>query len=271
MANKIEDYLTDADWHKTSLDDYLNCPANTFLIYVCDAYDAFNQCQLKFTKLKDGKTFNKDSRDSLQHISSALVATIMGHFETYQKSLFAGLVDRSATFEKFEIAQFLKSLKDSLGGKEVQINSERMLSLRGAPAQIGYVVADSIGGWHDPNKVNAYFRSFGFLKNVFSNDTLSDILVFWQLRHSIVHTGAWLTKPDAQKVPRLATMADKPIIFDPTMINWFCRKMHQIVRVTNDTLLAEAKKAQGMSPLKADAKNLEKFLTAVSSKTGWMK
>jgi hypothetical protein len=270
LAYKIEDYLEDVDWHRTSLVDYLDCPATTFLIYVNDAYDAFQHCRNKFTKLKDGKTFNKDSRESLQHISSALFATIMGHFETYQKSLFAGLIDRSATFEAFNIDDFLKNLKKAAGDRELQINSSRMLSLRGAPAQIGYVVADSIGGWQDPNRVNAYFKSFNFKRPVFSNDILSEILTFWQLRHSIVHTGAWLTKPDAQKVAQLSKLADKPIIFQEGMINWFSRKIHQIVKNVNSELLDQAKAAQGINASNADKKELIAFLNADSSKKQWI-
>lgn len=270
MANKIEDYLVDVDWHRTSLDDYLDCPATTFLIYVNDAYDAFQHCRNKFTKLKDGKSFNKDSLESLRHISSALFATVMGHFETYQKSLFAGLVDRSATFTSFNIENFLTNLKKAAKDRELQINASRMLSLRGAPAQVGYVVADSIGSWQNPERVNAYFKSFGFPRPIFPNDTLSEIVTFWQLRHSIVHTGAWLTKPDAQKIPNLADFADGAIIFDPAMINWFCRKIHQVVRVTNEELLTQAKIAQGPDVERSDVRSIEKFLAATSSKKQWM-
>jgi hypothetical protein len=270
LANIIEDYLIDVDWHRTSLDDYLQCPATTFLIYVNDAYDAFQHCKNKFTKLKDGKTFNKDSKESLQHISSALFATIMGHFETYQKSLFAGLVDRSATFESFNIEEFLKSLKKAASDREIQINTSRMLSLRGAPAQIGYVMADSIGGWQNPDRVNHYFKSFGFKRPIFSDEILLEISTFWQLRHSIVHTGAWLTKPDAQKVDGLFKLSDKPIIFREGMINWFCRKVHQIVKKSNEELLNQANAAQGQSATDADKKSLGDFLKAEASKRQWM-
>lgn len=270
MANRIQDYFVDVEWHPTSLDDYLNCPATTFLIYVNDAHDAFQHCRNKFTKLKDNKSFNKDSRESLQHISSALFATLMGHFETYQKSLFAGLVDRSALFADFQISEFLKTLKKANGERELQIDTSRMLAWRGSPAQIGYVVADSVGGWQTPSRVNANFQAFGFKRQIMTNEMVSELLVFWQLRHSIVHTGAWLTKPDAQKVGSLRDFADKPIIFDPSMINWFCRKMHQVVCNINSALLEHAKAALAENSPKSHSKEFEKFLKVEASKQQWL-
>ena len=270
MANRIEDYFVDVDWHPTSLDDYLKCPATTFLVYVNDAHDAFQHCKNKFTKLKDGKSYHKDSGESLQHISSALFATIMGHFETYQKSLFAGLVDRSTLFADFQITEFLKSLKKTNGDRELQIDTLRMLAWRGSPAQIGYVVADSVSGWQTPSRVNANFQAFGFKRQIITSNFLEELLVFWQLRHSIVHTGAWLTKPDAQKVQSLMDFADKPIIFNPAMINWFCRKMHQVVCSINSALLDQAKAALTENNSKNHSKELEKFLGVTSSKLQWL-
>ena len=97
---KFEKYLIETVAHKTSLSSYAEAPANAFLLYTCDAYDAFQHCQNKFTKKGNGD-FNKDSEDSLRHISCAILGSLMGHFETYQKSLLAGLIDFSANFPLF--------------------------------------------------------------------------------------------------------------------------------------------------------------------------
>lgn len=274
LAKKIEDYLVDVESHRTSLDAYLECPATTFLIYVNDAHDAFQHCMNKFTKKQDGN-YHKDSKSSLENISSALFATIMGHFETYQKSLFAGLIDRSVTFENFKIDEFLGHLKkgDSNGGQksDFQIDATRMLSLRGAPAQVGYVISESVGGWQQPRNVNKYFNSLGFKRQVYSNDDLTEIAMFWQLRHSIVHTGAWLTKPDAQKIAGLSKFSDKPIIFNMPMINWFCRRLTRLVCQINRALLEEAQRSQGENASNSVKNNIKKFLEADAPKKQWMK
>ncbi|PSN13717.1 hypothetical protein C7293_14790 [filamentous cyanobacterium CCT1] len=265
---KLEKYLVEAEAHATSLDAYAANPAGTFLIYVCDAYDAFHHCENKFTKKKDGH-FNKDSESSLRHISCAVLSALMGHFETYQKSLLSGLIDRSAHFPDFDSGAFVKHFGKHCGG-DINIEVGRLLALRGAKTQIGYVISDALHGWHDPSRVNAFFKGLGVKKDAFTSTQVSDLRVLWQLRHSIVHTGAWLSLPDSQKVSRLHGRGNKPIIFEHAFVNAVCRKLHKIVKHVNGVLLAESQVLLGANADQGVITDLENFLNVTSPKNVWL-
>ncbi|WAJ36307.1 hypothetical protein OU800_17035 [Pseudomonas sp. GOM7] len=265
---KFEKYLIETVAHKTSLNSYAEAPANAFLLYTCDAYDAFQHCQNKFTKKGNGD-FNKDSEDSLRHISCAILGSLMGHFETYQKSLLAGLIDFSANFPSFDSESFLKHFSKHCGGS-ISIPVDRLLSFRTTSAQVGYVVSDSLNGWHNPSKVNSFFKSLEIKKDIFTPSQIEDLEVLWQLRHSIVHTGAWLSMPDSQKIKRLNGYGNKPIIFEHTFINALCRKLHQIVKHANTTLLSECTSLLGAKPTQESIEGLTNFLEVTSPKKVWL-
>lgn len=265
---KLENYLLNATAHSTSLNAYMRCPAEAFLLYVCDAYDAFHHCENKFTKIAGGK-YNKDSSDSLHLISCATLGSLMGHFETYQKSLLAGLIEISSLFPNFDAAGFTKHFGKHCGG-DISIQVDRLLSLRGASTQIGYVIADSLSGWHNPKRVMAFFKSIEVKREVFTPDQVSDLEVLWQLRHSVVHTGAWLSVPDSQKVKRLKSHGDKPIVFEHSFINAVARKLHKIVKHANSTLLTECTTLLGPTPSAANLRVLTDFLAIKSPKKVWL-
>lgn len=266
---KLESYIIAApSTHKTSLDAYAATPAKAFLVYVCDAYDSFSLCLNKFTKKQDG-SYNKDSEDSLRHIASAILGTVMGHFETYQKALFAGLVERTPLFPSFEVDAFLKHFEKNSGG-ELAVATSRLMAFRTFDAPVGYVIADSITGWHNPTRVNALFKAFGVKQNIFGNDEVADLQILWQLRHSIVHTGAWLTLPDSQKVKRLKSYGGKPIVFDSTFVNAMSRRLHKIVRDANNRLSTDCNVLLGPSPPAASVSNISSFLAVTSPKSVWL-
>lgn len=264
----LESYLVASYAHTTSLTAYTNCPAEAFLTYVCDAFDSFTHCLNKFTKKNDG-SYNKDSEDSLRHISCAILGTLMGHFETFEKSLFAGLVERSNHFSEFTPEKFLKHFDKNCGG-EISISVSRLLAFRGIQASVGFVIADSLKGWHNPSGVNSFFKAFGIQQNLFSNGEISDLTVLWQLRHSIVHTGAWLTLPDSQKVKRLINYGDKPIVFDTQFINAVCRRLHKIVKAANGRLLTDCTTLLGTSPPSSVTQDFNAFLAVKSPKNNWL-
>lgn len=265
----LESYLIDApaSAHKTSLNAYLNCPASTLLTYICDAHDSFFHCKNKFTKLKSGK-YNKDSEDSLHYISCAILGTVMGYFETYQKTLFAGLVEMSSIFPGFAPDKFLENFKKN--NIEISIPVIRLLAFRTLNAPVGLVLAEALSGWHNPGKVNTFFKIIGCKQDLFSPDDVSDIEVLWQLRHSIVHTGAWLTLPDAQKVKRLSRFGDKPIVFDHAFIDGMARRMHIIIREANKRILASCTTMLGSAPDAASIDKLQNFLAVNSPKNTWI-
>ena len=54
--------------------------------------------------------------------------------------------------------------------------------------------------------------------------------MLWQLRHSIVHTAGTIGRPDAQKVPDLASFGNHEIVAPPTFIDATARRLHRVVR-----------------------------------------
>jgi hypothetical protein len=272
MANKLkalEKYLVSTpDARTTSLEAYSTCPAEAFLASVCDAHDAFAHCLNKFTKKQDG-TYNRDSVDSLRQISLALVGALMGHFETFQKAVFAGLVERSATFPDFDVSSFLSHIAKNLRS-EVVISPTRLLAFRSVKAPVGFVVADSLNGWHKPATFNSALKAFGIKKDYFGAKEISDLEVLWQLRHTIVHTGAWLTEPDAQKVKRLNRSGNAAIAFDVNFINAISRRFHRIVKAGNTRVEAEAVLLLGNAPPAAAVTDIRSFLSVRSPKKVWL-
>jgi hypothetical protein len=213
---------------------YTDCPASTFLTYVCDANDAFVHCRKKFTKKANG-AYNVDSEDSLRHISCSILATVMGHFETYQKCLFAGMFERTRFLQKLEVQKLIRAIEKA-GDTSIEISPVRMAAYRGLSAPVGLLVADGLKGWHSASKVNAYFGAIVQNSQAFTPKDIEALNVLWQLRHSIVHTGAWLTHPDAQKVAALSPRGDGPIVFQHTFINALARRLHKLVKGTNGRL-----------------------------------
>jgi hypothetical protein len=266
---KLEKYLVAGPAvTTTSFEAYATCPAEAFLISVCNAHDAFVQCLNKFTK-KDNGQFNKDSEDSLHNISVAILATLMGHFETFEKALFAGLVEGSIYFHNFDVERFLKHLAN-FGKRDIVVRADRLLAFRTAKAPVGFVIADSLAGWHNPKIVNSLFKGFGGKKDVFGSEEISDLEVLWQLRHSIVHTGAWLKQPDAQKVKRLVKHSNTAITFDFHFINAVARRFHRIVKACNGRLLSDCLSLLGATALPEQTDRIKALLDVRSPKNVWL-
>ena len=251
----------------TSPDSYAKRPASAFLVNVCDAEEAFAQCLTKFTKKNKGQD-DTDSEENLRQISLAIIGTLMGHFETFEKALFAGLVERSIHFPLFAIKTFIKELEKHV--KSPVIDPAILLAFRNTTAPVGFVIADSLKGWHDPANVNSILKSI-VKTDYFSGDDQSDLSVLWQLRHSIVHTGSWLTLPDAQKVQRLRHFGDSAIAFDNNFITVVARRFHQIVKASNQRLKRDCVSLLGNNVDPAIRKNMDSFLGVTSLKNDWLR
>ncbi len=260
---KFEQYLENPPTGTLSMSDYVSFPAVAFLKSVCEAHDAFAHCMNKFTTKKNG-AYYKDSKDSLHQVGVALVATTMGHFETYQKGLFAGLLERSRHFEKFDEKLVSKGLGDP------QIDLPRFFSYLGAAAPVGLTTADALRRWHCPSAVNGYFQALGVKRDAYSTADKDDLTVLWQLRHSIVHTAGWLTLPDAQKVARLSKHGDQAVAFKDTFVAAMARKLHKVVKNANRQLLEGATAALGTTPDPNVVSELGAFLEVKSPKPTWL-
>jgi hypothetical protein len=193
----------------------------------------------------------------------------MGHFETFERALFAGMFDMSVYLQRFGVEKFFKDLSKE---ETVSIDLVRLAAYRSIGSKsIGTLLADSLSGWHNPQRVNKYFLAFGLSYTAFGNGETEKLLILWQLRHSIVHTGGTLTLADAQKVESLSQYAGKQIAFENNFIFEVARKLHPIVKQTT-TGLGNAFK-QRLSPALAQQERdkVDKFFEVKSSVSSWLR
>ncbi len=262
---EFKEYLCEATKAHVSHRDYMASPATAFLKYSVEAKSAIDLCIRKFPTNQNGE-YSSDSLDSLQHLTTAILPAIMGHFETYQKNLFAGMIDLTVFNSNFKVSSFAKKLNDGAMG----IDMIRLFAYRNIGASVGSIIADNLSSWHDPERVNKHFGAFGFNYTFYSNDDCKKLKVLWQLRHSIVHTGGSITLPDAQKVEELKTFGDRKIAFEKNFIFEVSRKLHPIVK-RSTTGIGDAFKANLHPNLDAPTTNkINKFFEVKSSIATWL-
>lgn len=264
---EFQEYIVEPRDKHVTHEDYIKSPATAFLRYTVEAKDAVNHCQRHFSTNKDG-TYSKDSRDSLQHILSAFLPSIMGHFETYERYLFAGVFEESGLLGDFDADQFFRYIDKNYG---LEIDPIKLSAYRGFDATVGIMLADNMPGWHNPRRVNSYFKALGFETNFFSADDCTRLNILWQLRHSIVHTGGSITLPDAQKVEGLRNFGNQPIVFDDNFVFEVSRKMHPLVKEATARLRSCFKsRMQGAIPEGAQER-VDNLFKVRSSVGVWLK
>ncbi len=266
---EFEQYLVEATKNQVSHKDYLKEPATAFLRHTIEAKNSIDLCIRTLPK-KQNNELTKDSKDTLQYLSISVLPTIMGHFETYQRYLFAGMFDMSVYIQGFKVKTFIdKICKDSKS--EINIDLERLAAFRNiGTSSIGFVVADNLKGWHSPENVNNYFNAFQLNHQFISNENIKRIKVLWQLRHSIVHTGGTLTLPDAEKVTELVEWGDKTFAFQENFIFEVTRKLHPIIKGGTEGL-GKNFKARLKPNLDSQVTNrLDKFFDVKSSISVWL-
>ncbi|MBU0785144.1 MAG: hypothetical protein KJ798_14175 [Gammaproteobacteria bacterium] len=271
MANPVKEfhqYLTNATNSHVSHAEYLVSPAVAFLKYTVEAKSSIDLCARYFPKKVNGQ-FTKDSLDSLQHLISASLPTIMGHFETYQRYLFAGIFDLSVYLANFDTNKFFENLS-----KETNINIDwpRLAAHRGIGAHsIGTLLSDSMSGWHDPERVNRYFGAYKLPFTPYGLDAIEKLKTLWQLRHSIAHTGGTLSLADAQKVKSLNNYGGKQIAFEKQFTFEVARKLHPIVKSATVGLgtAFTTKVIPGLGT--HETARINKFFEVKSSIPSWLK
>ncbi|EMR13864.1 hypothetical protein MPL1_03003 [Methylophaga lonarensis MPL] len=264
---EFQEYLTESTSSHVSHADYLESPASAFLKHSVEAKSAIDLCIRHFPK-NQNETYKKDAIDSLQHLVVAVLPTVMGHFETYQRYLFAGTFDLSVFLANFDVDDFFKKLSKETN---IQIDWPRLAAHRASGASsVGTLLSDSMSGWHDPERVNKYFGCFGLPYQLFTNDDKERLLTLWQLRHSIVHTGGTLTLADAQKVASLNTFGGRNISFENNFIFEVSRKLHPLVQAsTNGFGSAFIGRLIG-STTEEDRQKIDKFFEVKSSVAVWL-
>jgi len=264
---EFQEYLSDSSSAHVSHADYLASPASAFLKYSIEAKSAIDLCIRHFPK-NQNNDYNKDATDSLQHLVVAVLPTVMGHFETYQRYLFAGTFDLSVYLKDFDVDSFFKNLSKKTN---IQIDWPRLAAHRATgTSSVGTLLSDSMSGWHDPERVNEYFGCFGLPYQLFTNDDKERLLTLWQLRHSIVHTGGTLTLADAQKVGSLNNLGGRNISFEKNFIFEVSRKLHPLVQAST-TGLGSAFLGRLIDNITAeDQEKIDKFFEVKSSVGAWL-
>jgi len=263
FAKSFNEFIQTREGIKNVLDQYGTSPATTFLTEAVDISDAMAHCIRNFPK-KQANTWTKASQDSLDHLSASALGSLLGHFELYQRFVFAKLFEITRFIPGFNPQSCAKSFKDL----DLNLNLVNLIAYRGQPAPVGQQIADNLPGWHNPSQVNQYIKSLLENVNFYSNYEIRELGILWQLRHSIVHTGSWLTRSDAAKIPELKMFSDKPIFLKENFIETVVRRMHVIVQrsITRVEKVLE-KKIPGKLD---DYKEIKEFLDVQSPRKAWL-
>lgn len=264
---EFHEYLTEPSNGHVGHEDYLTAPATAFLKYAIEAKCSVDLCIRYFPKTGKGN-YKKDAIDSLQHLVSAMLPSLMGHFETFERYLFAGMFDRSVYLQSFDPDQFFKKLSKpgDVVFDPVRLAAHRKLGI----SSIGLLLADSLTGWHNPDTVNKIFDAFNLQRQLFSSDHCAKLRVLWQLRHSIVHTGGTLTLADAQKVPELTKLGNSKVIFEKNFIFEVARKLHPLVRDSTNGIGTGFKNKLIKDLNTTVTKDIDDFFAVKSSISVWM-
>ncbi len=252
----------------TSQKNYVESPATAFLKNVVEAKSSIELCVRQLPKKNDG-AYTQKSYDTLQYLSLAVLPTIMGHFETFERYLFAGIFDQSVFLKDFDVGQFEKQINKQ---GNVAFDIVRLSAYRKVGAEsIGILLADSLFGWHNPARVNSLFNAFQLNYELFSSDDCLKLDTLWQLRHSIVHTGCTLALPDAQKVKQLENLGGKQLSFENNFIFEVARKLHPIVKKTTEGIGQKFKNKLIDNISKNDRNKIDKLFNVKSSISVWLK
>lgn len=248
-------------WSQETLND---TPATTFLKEVTQICDAINHCVRNFPRKKNN-AFTTASAASFQRLSMSSFALLLSHFEIFQKSQFAEIINAIDFMRAFDDIKLVNDLKK----EGCTLSLQRILAGRGDPREPGQIIADAMPGWHDPGKVNAYFKIL-FPVDIYSKNIISELQLMWQLRHSIVHTGGVISQEDAIKAPLLRGLGERKLEFTDDFIVASGRRLHIIVRLATTQLENAVRKA--IDPTLEEPESLiESIVGCDSPRRSWLK
>lgn len=215
-------------WHQLPLNE---APGTTFLKSIVDICDAVEDCSKKLPKSRNSALANKRSL-CVRTFSASAFVLMMSHFEVYQRSLFAELINTLEFMDGLDDIDLARKLEK----EGCEINLARILAGRGDPREPGQIVADALGAWHNPERVNAYFRTVFPKMNLYSNNSIGELLLMWQLRHSIVHTAGVITKEDSIKVAGLREFRERKVVCEAPFVSAVGQRFHLIAKETSTRL-----------------------------------
>ncbi len=232
----ILDYIDTPCQDRVSHEDFLHEPFTAFLRQAVHLSDAFNHCKRHFPKKKNGD-YNKDSLHSLQEIASPILAGLLSNLELFQRSVYGGLFDLTHKIPDYTPSALVKNLKAA----NIDIGIQHVIGYRGTKAATGDMVADALPGWHEPRKVNNYFRGMLNVEPFYTDQQDEELSVLWQLRHSIVHTGGTLTFPDSQKLRALGILGNRAVVFRPQMVDAVVIWFHTLLKAVHSSFFPKVK------------------------------
>lgn len=268
VVKEFEKYLIEgADCH-VGHEEYGAAPATAFLRYLVEAKSSIDLCVRNLPRKGNGD-FTQASEDSINYLVVASLPAVMGHFETYQRYLFAGMFDLSVHLEKFNVGAFFKALAKETN---IELDWSRLAAHRASGAgSVGALLAGSMSGWHNPIQVNKYFGCFRVNFTPFGNEQRERLKTLWQLRHSIVHTGGTLTLADAQKVSALEGLGDRKIAFESNFIFEVARKLHPLIKTSTEGLGSGFKQRLVAGVAADEMARIDKFFEVKSSVAAWLR
>ena len=117
--------------------------------------------------------------------------------------------------------------------------------------------------------MNGHFKAILSDLNFYSNDQIVDLSVLWQLRHSFVHSGGWLTLPDSQKIATLKRLGGRPLGLQQRFIEETVRRFHDIISLSMQRLRSSLKKRVSASTFGSN--ELIALTEMVSPRRAWLK
>lgn len=207
---------------------------------------------------------SQELRDSsMQSILVSSFAFLMGHFETYQKAQIAALINSKDFYEFYDDMTISKGF-EKLG---CNITIQNIICETLDPREPGHIIVDCLPGWHDPEKVNQYFKPL--LKNFdfYSSSDIDELKFLWQLRHSIVHSSGVVTRVDSIKSKRMRGFRDKKLSFHDDFIQEVTDCLYDILSSALDRLNIELAKLYICSEDELVDVDFIKILTAYPSRT----
>jgi len=257
FSRKLTDYFPphSLQWAEKPLNEP---PATTFLKEVTHICDAINHCIRNFPRKKDN-SLTSGSEDSFQRLSMSSFALLLSHFEIFQKAQFAEIINTVDFMGGFDDIDLAKKLEKA----GCNLSLQRILAGRGDPREPGQIIADALPGWHNPEKVNSYFRILFPNMNIYSGEVISELELMWQLRHSIVHTGGVITREDSIKAPLLRGLGERKLEFSEGFIVAIGRRFHIIVQLATSQLEKSVRSA--IDPNLEEPEDLIEFMTGCDS------
>lgn len=183
-------------------------------------------------QIRDAASKATQNTESMQIWLCSLYSYAMGQFELYIRRQFTEVLNTSTFFNSYDSTGIAERLRKA--GCVPTIESILVDSAN--EWEPGWLISEAMPGWHDPEKVNQYFRVLFPDFCLYSIEQSERIRLMWQIRHLIVHTGGTITRYDARKNRLLHRLGDKKLHLSETSIDSLAHWLNAIVIDSTESL-----------------------------------